>query len=477
MKIMFVAWDDKSFRERGLIIYLKDLARNLSKRGHSIYLFSSGHYDWKLHPYLKKTLHKELKQYELVNSPNLPLFHKGQPYHDISHTQIEIIFKRVLNEVKPDLVVFREFEGLCANLIMVAKRFNSTKTVCMLGNYSIICPEIELYNLVKKENCIDYDNGKNCVECNISSNDKVFLSRFFTFLFNKEKNFYIKARLLKDFSIKKIISIITKIKNEQNPITNPNQYRFRREEFVKIINNCDLLIAISKRQAEIFVNYGIDLDKIRVVSMAMSHQDKINFKPFSNNGTPITFGYIGRINKLKGCEILIQAFMKLQNDKQCRLLLFGTLNNDFYQKYRFILKSKNNNIFYKGYYTLTHLNYILKNIDIGIIPSIWEECYGHVGPEFLSASIPVIGSNIGGIPDYLIHKKNGFLFTPNDADDLASKMKTFVSNPDLILQMKGNIEHKPRYSGHIALMEKIFLDVCNNNIDGIERLNLTSWVQ
>ena len=475
MKILFVACDDKSFMKRGLIIYLKDLAKNLSQRGHFVYLFSSGRYDFKLYPYLRKIIDKEIIQYEFINSPNIPFFHKRQPYHDIYHKQIEKYFKKVLKEVNPDIVIFREFEGLCANLITVSKKFNNTKTICMLGNYSALCPEIDFYNFSKETNCKDYNYGKACIECNIPSSKRSFLSSLFLFLFHNKKNPIIKVRLINYYIIKKLIFNIGKYQNKQNRNVDSSVYRFRRKKFIEIINNCDLIIAISKRQCEIFTDHGINPNKIRVISMAMSHQDKIDFKPFLNNEMPITFGYIGRINKLKGCDILLKSFMKITNKKRCKLFLYGKIDSDFYNDNRYILNSKNN-IYYKGEYSITELNKILHSIDVGIIPSIWEECYGHVGPEFLSASIPLIGSKIGGITDYLFDGKNGMLFSPGSVEDLLIKLNTIISDPDLILQMKNNIIRETRYLKHIDLMETIFLNICSKDILSIKKFNLTSWV-
>lgn len=48
--------------------------------------------------------------------------------------------------------------------------------------------------------------------------------------------------------------------------------------------------------------------------------------------------------------------------------------------------------------------------------------------ESFSFGIPVIGSNIGGIPEMVVDKNNGMLFNPYNSGELEEKMALFASN-------------------------------------------------
>lgn len=69
-----------------------------------------------------------------------------------------------------------------------------------------------------------------------------------------------------------------------------------------------------------------------------------------------------------------------------------------------------------------------------VLPSR-SEAMGRVLIEAMSFGKPVIGSDVGGIPEIIEDGKNGFLFRSEDVDDLAAKLKVLISNPDLRMSM------------------------------------------
>jgi glycosyltransferase involved in cell wall biosynthesis len=53
--------------------------------------------------------------------------------------------------------------------------------------------------------------------------------------------------------------------------------------------------------------------------------------------------------------------------------------------------------------------------------------------------VPVIASNIGGIPELVTHDVNGLLFRAGDADDLARALTKVAGNPDLLNTLREGI--------------------------------------
>ena len=51
--------------------------------------------------------------------------------------------------------------------------------------------------------------------------------------------------------------------------------------------------------------------------------------------------------------------------------------------------------------------------------------------EAMAAGVPVIGPNVGGIPDLISDGKTGLLCKPEDPADLANKISALVSKPEL----------------------------------------------
>ena len=65
-----------------------------------------------------------------------------------------------------------------------------------------------------------------------------------------------------------------------------------------------------------------------------------------------------------------------------------------------------------------------------VVPSKWYEMFGLVLLEGMVAGIPVIASNLGGIPEIVADGTSGLLFRPGDAGDLAEKMQFLWENPE-----------------------------------------------
>lgn len=59
---------------------------------------------------------------------------------------------------------------------------------------------------------------------------------------------------------------------------------------------------------------------------------------------------------------------------------------------------------------------------------------GLVGLEAMACGAPVIGSQIGGLKDYIIDGKNGLFFEPKNVDELASQLQAFINLPEDVKQ-------------------------------------------
>jgi glycosyltransferase involved in cell wall biosynthesis len=58
--------------------------------------------------------------------------------------------------------------------------------------------------------------------------------------------------------------------------------------------------------------------------------------------------------------------------------------------------------------------------------------------ESIACGTPVVGFNIGGIPDMIRHGENGFLATLGDSIDLAQKVNQILNNDELSSHMSTN---------------------------------------
>lgn len=135
--------------------------------------------------------------------------------------------------------------------------------------------------------------------------------------------------------------------------------------------------------------------------------------------------YLGRISPEKGINVALEAARRTE----LPLRLAGDFNaipeiESIPESAKFI-----------GRLNREDIDKFYSKARFAIVPSIWYETFGIVIIEAMANRLPVIGSNIGGIPEIIEHGKTGFLVKPGDPDDLANKMKLLWDNPDLCRRM------------------------------------------
>ncbi len=199
----------------------------------------------------------------------------------------------------------------------------------------------------------------------------------------------------------------------------------------KVLDSADLLLAPSEFVAEKFKTMGLKKE-IKIIPLGIRSLDRL--KPTGQNN--ITFGFVGTINKLKNVEMLIEAFSLTDDD--ISLKIYGSGEYEFIEKIKALTK-KDRRISYYGEYKTAHLPKIFSELDIAVVPSFIES-YSLVVREAFSAGVPVIASNVGGIPEIVENGVNGLLFNPYNKVELLSLIKKVSKDTGLLHNLRKGIK-------------------------------------
>lgn len=132
--------------------------------------------------------------------------------------------------------------------------------------------------------------------------------------------------------------------------------------------------------------------------------------------------YVGRLSPEKGLNFLLEATLKLKDKwPNLRVILIG--DGPDIHKLVEIRDSLGigDLIHFVGEKTPAEINCWLGISDLLCLPSIREGCPNVILESFASGR-PVIGSNVGGIPEMIEEGENGLMFNSGDAVDLAEKL-------------------------------------------------------
>lgn len=134
-------------------------------------------------------------------------------------------------------------------------------------------------------------------------------------------------------------------------------------------------------------------------------------------GSRLIIGYLGRLDSIKGVEVLLRAVAKMSSDEV--LLLLGGKGPDEY-----VTKLKRDfarsNILFLGF---AQPESFFAKIDALVVPSLWEEPMPRVIFEGFANGVPSLVSNVGGMPEIVREGETGWIFPANDEQALGALLK------------------------------------------------------
>ena len=173
-------------------------------------------------------------------------------------------------------------------------------------------------------------------------------------------------------------------------------------------------------------------------------------------------GFIGRIDYEKGWDDLVNAFSildsKLIENWELIIVGNGKQNNDLSA----LINEKNLNEKVNRFDLLPHnkLSEVYNLLDVFVFPTRRVgESLGLVGLESLSCGTPVIGSNIGGLKEYIINGENGLLYEAGNVKELAHSLEEYMTYSQDVITEMGNTAIKSTDQYDKENVKKHFINI------------------
>ncbi len=284
---------------------------------------------------------------------------------------------KVIDNFKPDLAHIHLYKGgLTAAILPVLKR-KKLPAVITLHDYSLLCPR----------NIMIDGEGKICERCLTATRLNCVYHRC------NRRNLY--------YSIVNYIEFVL-----NNNYFNPGNY-FNR------------IICVSRFNYLKHSNHA--LFKERFVHL-------YNFYPLLSQSNPKTskgsyFLFYGRLAPEKGVMTLIDTWKRLGNDVHLIIIGEGVMSAQIKDEIR---ENNLHNVEFLGFRKGEELFSFIRDASFVLVPSEWYENNPLTIVEAYSVGKPVIGSNIGGIPELIIEGRTGFLFEMGDSGGLEEKIRIAV---------------------------------------------------
>lgn len=438
LRLLHIAAGFRPFRRGGLIAYVEDLMAEQVARGHDVtYLCAGRQWPGVPGPRVKRWRNGRVPVIEVVNSPLYD--HGHQPALEVTEPRVEAIVARAVREVRPDAVHVHELAGLPSSVLDVV-RDAGVPVVFTLQDYFPLCPAFKLSG----RRCMERDVGADCVATVAGDGrDPALLYDAtvrhalhwrppFTLLGHERR-----ARLVGPLGRAASAPIRRRGRREDGDAAT---YGRRRALNVERLSRVDRLIAMSHRVAEIYAVLGVAPERIRTMQLTLAHIEKLRprVRTAAADGGPVTFATLGGgESPEKGSRVLLGAVRRLSETVDAgsfRVLLFGWPDAETAAAARDLPA-----IEVRKPFAPQDLDRMLDEVDVGIMPSTWEEAYGYAGVEFLAKGIPVIANAIGGMVDYVRDGETGWLNRGLSADGLAAIMAGIVERPAQVAELNARI--------------------------------------
>lgn len=312
-------------------------------------------------------------QIEFTGSPKqkVKAFRRLLGFGDITTS-----FKSVLDSFKPDIVHVHNIHSYLSPVICRIAHERGIPVVWTLHDFKLVCPA---YTFRRNDGSI----------CDFSATGKCSL---------------IKNRCLKGSYVASFMAFLEASRWSMN----------------KLNDMTDAFIAPSSFMSDMMNRCGYSPTKIHVIYNFID-PTKLNLLEKTSKDTKTEshfFAYTGRLSKEKGVETLIKAAIKA--NVCLKIAGDGPMRSQLEA-----MAAGYDNISFLGKLSSEDVARLQIEADACVCPSEWFENNPLAVIESLCAGTPVIGANIGGIPELIIPGKNGLLHNPGDTDTLADILYKF----------------------------------------------------
>lgn len=352
------------YNRGGDCTYTINLQHLLERHGHEVAIFAMDYHENYSTPWQKYF------PSEISFKPGPKMFEAlSRP---LGTQEVCIKFGRLLNDFRPDIVHLNNIHSQLSPLIARMAHQKGIRVVWTLHDYKLFCPR---YDCLRggRENCTLCMTDTRCV---------------------------IRNRCMKGSYIGSLLGFL-----EIN--------KWNRQ---KLDGYTDRFICPSRFMNERMQEWGIASEKLITLHNFI---DTARCQVHYEERQPY-YCYVGRLSPEKGLTTLIEA--AAQFPYPLKIVGGGPLSEELREK------TKNlPHITFLGHQTWTEVKEIVRKAQCLVIPSEWYENNPFSIIEALCLGTPILGANIGGIPELIQEGVNGLLFEPKAAQELLQKVKEMIT--------------------------------------------------
>ena len=420
MKIVLVNY--RYFFSGGPERYLFNIKQLLEDAGHEVIPFSVKHIKNVATPYERYFLSPigtgEAVYFSDVNKQKKSFSEQWKGLTRMIYSrEAKSCFKKLLRDVKPDLVYILYFQNKISCSIVQAAYELKVPIVQRISDYSLLCP------------CSIYFNQKNCQICELCTQKSKWYSVRNKCVYNSALYSFVKSLAI---DVQNIAGIRKKIQR----FVFPSTYTMGK-----------------------FIENGFDKEKC--VYIPTLFNDTILRKNLQIRYEPFAL-FIGRTDPDKGLMTLLDAFVG--TGFNLKIIGFSSVEG-YYEKLKYHISGKEHKIEFLGRMEFDQMQEYLSRCLFTVVPSEWYDNLPNTILESYAMHKCVVATRIGSLTENVLDHETGLLFKYKDYMDLREKVSYLFQNPEKAEEFGHNarkqIDTKFSIKNHVTSIINLFNEVTN----------------
>ncbi|MGP0094514.1 MAG: glycosyltransferase family 4 protein [Xanthobacteraceae bacterium] len=345
-------------------------------------------------------------------------------------------FARILDEESPDIVHLHAFTRAVSVLLVRAAKQRGLPVVFTYHTPTVSCERGTLM-LRGKQACDGVLWVRRCTSCSLQG-----------------RGLPHAAATLLSYAPRQIADLLEKANLSGGIWTvlrMPELIRARQEAFRALMREVDGVVALREWIGTLLVRNGVPGSKITVSQHGLPDDRDTRGALIDVAEAPLRVAFLGRADKVKGVDTLIEA-VRARPGLNIELDLYGVAQSVADRGYWTVLQSLAANdprITFRPAVPHDQVVSLLRRYHILAVPSRWMETGPLVILESFAAGTPVIGSNLGGIAEWVRHEKNGLLVELDDVRSWADALSRCAGDRRLLATLREGVM-PPRSMADVA---------------------------
>jgi glycosyltransferase involved in cell wall biosynthesis len=225
--------------------------------------------------------------------------------------------------------------------------------------------------------------------------------------------------------------------------------------FVSAYQTMSAILVGSNYMRRLLIRGGVAAEAISILSPVLLRSP---LPPaFHPEGSP-TILFAGRLAPEKGLHLLLRALASVKGE--WALVVAGDGEERERCEALCTELGLRDRVHFKGWISKEQMAASYEACACVVVPSLWPEPFGRIGPEAFIRGRPVVAFATGGIPEWLEHGAHGYLAPAGDIDQLAAGIQKLLDAPELRTEMGRRAREKAIAAWdaptHISRLANIF---------------------